>query len=238
MPHLTITTYNAHWGLTPAGEPFDLAAACAGFDTDVIALQEVWNPDDRPPALTSWAADAGYQLVEASLAGSFVDPRPEITRDPDLAVGTWGIALLTRLPLRSVRTVDLGRLPGRWDLARRVALVADLDVDGTSVTVAAIHLSFVLPNAVAQLHRLRRALPNDRPTVVAGDCNLWGPAVAALVRRRRAVRGRSWPARRPHSQLDHLLVSRHLRTLDGAVLDPAGSDHRPIRATLEVTTAS
>jgi len=235
VPNLTISSFNAHWGRTPDGTPFDVAAACAHFDTDLIAVQEVWNPDGEPAALAGWAAQNGYQLAEAPLADSFVEPRPEITRDRSLARGTWGIALLSRLPVRSVEIVDLGRLPGPWDLARRVAVVAEVDVADASVVVAAIHLSFVVPNAVAQLRSLRRLLPGDRPTVIVGDCNLWGPAVAALVRRRRAVRGRTWPAHRPHSQLDHILVSSHVEVIRGEVLEPAGSDHRPIRAALALT---
>ena len=234
MPNLTIASFNAHWGLTPDSTPFDLVAACAGFGTDLIALQEVWNPEGEPATLAHWAEQAGYHLTEAPLADSFVDPRPEITRDRSLARGTWGIALLSRLPVRSVEIVDLGRLPGPWDLARRVAVLADVDVEGSSVQVAAIHLSFMVPNAIAQLRTLRRLLPKDRATVIVGDCNLWGPAVAGLVGRRRAVRGRTWPAHRPHSQLDHILVSGQLDLVRGEVLPEAGSDHRPIRATLEV----
>ena len=234
MSNLTISSFNAHWGLTPDGAPFDVPAACLRFGTDLIAVQEVWNPDGEPAALSGWALRHGYQLAEAPLADSFVDPRPEITRDRSLARGTWGIALLSRLPVRSVEIVDLGRLPGPWDLARRVAVVADIDVAGSTVVVAAIHLSFVVPNAVAQLRTLRRLLPDDRPTVIVGDCNLWGPAVATLVGRRRAVRGRTWPAHRPHSQLDHILVSRDLDVVRGEVLEATGSDHRPIRATLEL----
>ena len=71
------------------------------------------------------------------------------------------------------------------------------------------------------------------PTVIAGDCNMWGPPIAAVLRgRRRAVRGRTWPAPRPHSQIDHIWIDRHLRALDGRVGDDVGSDHRPVRATL------
>ena len=47
---------------------------------------------------------------------------------------------------------------------------------------------------------------------------------------RRAVVGRTWPAWRPHSQIDHILVRGALRPVAGAVLPHAGSDHRPVRA--------
>ncbi len=73
--------------------------------------------------------------------------------------------------------------------------------------------------------------------MVAGDCNFWGPPVTALLRGwRRAVTGRTWPARAPHSQIDHVLVRpADVQVLDGAVLpDTGGSDHRPVRAVLRV----
>lgn len=234
MPDFTLTTFNAHWSRSADGTPFDLAGACEGFDTDLIVVQEVWNPVDGPGALDPIRAGGDREVLEVPLSPSFVHPRPEITRDPDLAAGTWGIALISRLPLRSVRTVELGRFSGRVDVARRVAVVAEVEVGPALVTVAATHLSFVPPNAAVQLFRLRRLLPAGRATVVAGDCNLWGPVAAGVIGLRRAVRGRTYPAHRPHSQLDHVLLSGHIRAVSGQVLPPVGSDHLPVQARLRV----
>lgn len=235
MARFTITSFNALWGRSVDHAPFDLTAAVAGFDTDLIAIQEVWDPADRPGQLQEAGAELGYRTIHVPLSGSTVDPTPQITPHPAEASGTWGVALLSRLPVTATRVVDLGRLVERWDVAERHAAIATVDVGGTTVAVAAVHLSFVVPNAAAQLRRLGGYLPTDRPTVVVGDCNLWGPLAArALGRHRRAVRGRTWPAHRPHSQLDHILVSSDVEVIEGSVLAPAGSDHLPIRATLEV----
>ena len=177
----------------------------------------------------------GYEVVELAQAPSSVVPTPQITADPTRADGTWGIALLTRLPLRQVRIVDLGRLVERWDVAHRRAIVAEVDLEGIAVSVAVVHLSFVLPNAVAQLRRLTWALPVDRPSIVAGDCNLWGPAATMVVsRHRRTVRGRTWPVPHPHSQLDHVLVSPEVRLVEGRLGEPTGSDHLPVHARLRI----
>ena len=231
----TITSFNALWGRTPGGAPFDVPAVVARFDTDVVSLQEVWDPHDGASTLPARAAELGYAVVHVPLSGSRVEPRREITPHPQEADGTWGVALLSRLPITSTRVVDLGRLVERWDVADRYAVLADLDLGGTSVTVVALHLSFALPNAVAQLRRLSGYLPGHRPSVVAGDCNLWGPLASSLLpRHERAVRGRTWPANRPHSQLDHILVSPEIAVLRGEVLPSAGSDHRPIQAVLRV----
>ena len=51
---------------------------------------------------------------------------------------------------------------------------------------------------------------------------------------RRAVRGRTWPASRPHSQIDHILVRPEIGVVNSAVLGDLGSDHRPVRATLSI----
>ena len=50
----------------------------------------------------------------------------------------------------------------------------------------------------------------------------------------RAVFGRTYPAHRPHSQIDHVLVNAHVEILGGEVLPACGSDHRPVRARLAV----
>lgn len=235
----SITSFNARWGLDVDDRPFGLAATVASFDTDIIAVQEVFAPEDGPHPLAEVAESGGHRLITAALSPSFLDPKPEITNDAGIATGDWGIALLTRLPTDDVRIVDLGRFLDRWDVAHRLAIVATVTVGTAAVTIAAVHLSFALPNAVAQLRTLRRHLPDRPRSVVVGDCNLWGPvAAAALGRRRRAVRGRTWPAHRPHSQLDHILLSPGLRAERGRVLAPAGSDHLPISAVIRLDPAS
>jgi endonuclease/exonuclease/phosphatase (EEP) superfamily protein YafD len=85
--------------------------------------------------------------------------------------------------------------------------------------------------------RLRRQLPrDDGPAIVAGDFNFWGPGVVATLRDgwRRTVRGATWPAHRPHSQIDHILVNDAVKCLEAEVLPPFGSDHRAVRARLAV----
>jgi endonuclease/exonuclease/phosphatase (EEP) superfamily protein YafD len=115
---------------------------------------------------------------------------------------------------------------------------AELDVEGIAVQLVGVHLSSRLPHAPPiQLRRLARQVPAAGvPTIVAGDCNFWGPGVRALFRGwRRAVRGRTWPATRPHSQIDHVLVRpADIEVLGGRVLADVGSDHRPVRVRLRI----
>ena len=66
---------------------------------------------------------------------------------------------------------------------------------------------------------------------------MWGPVVGLVLgERERAVLGRTWPARHPHSQIDHLWIDQGLRVIDSGVAPATESDHRPIWARLEVVT--
>jgi endonuclease/exonuclease/phosphatase family metal-dependent hydrolase len=105
------------------------------------------------------------------------------------------------------------------------------DADFTLVGTHAAHLSDGSP---LQLVRLRRQLPpRDAPAALAGDLNLWGPPVSMMLPGwRRAVRGRTWPAWRPHSQTDHILVTQPVTVVDAEVVRTGDSDHRAVRAVL------
>lgn len=148
--------------------------------------------------------------------------------------GSWGIAVLSRLPILDHQVIDLGRL--RRDRARRAALVVWVEVGGRPLAVAGTHMahiSYGSPLQFRRLHRLLGAAVGESPAVVAGDMNLWGPPVSALMPGwHRAVRAKTWPAWRPHSQVDHILIRGAVVSLGGEALPMAGSDHRPLRANL------
>lgn len=148
--------------------------------------------------------------------------------------GQWGLAVLSRLPVRRHEQIDLGQL--HLDRARRGALVLEMDLDGRPFVMVGTHLSHLTHGSLLQLRRLRRRLPGlDQAAALAGDMNLWGPVVGIFLPGwRRAVLGRSWPAYRPHSQIDHVFVTPEVSVLTGEVLGDVGSDHRPVRAALQL----
>ncbi len=154
----------------------------------------------------------------------------------EAAPGEWGVAVLTRLPVRNQRRVDLGRLD--QDPARRCALIVEIDLAGTPVTVIGTHMSHITYGAPVQFLRLSRAIRQlvpSGPGVLAGDMNMWGPPVTTFFPGwRRALRGKTWPAWRPHSQVDHILVRGPLAVEDGSVFARMGSDHLPLRVRLNL----
>jgi endonuclease/exonuclease/phosphatase family metal-dependent hydrolase len=256
MSELTVVTLNLHGGQrtrristprlvrhTPppakasSNGAFDVGAVLRDFEADVLVLQEAWWPDVGPAAVDVLAAECGGTVHAATFGRAIVEPWPHIISSrQERARGRLGIAVVSRRRARLVNTIPVGDVPADPAM-RRCALHVALDVDGHDLDLVAVHLSSRLPYAPPmQLRRLRRQLPPpERRTVIAGDFNLWGPAVTTMLPGwRRAVRGRTWPAHRPHSQIDHVLVRDDVDVVDAAVLDEVGSDHRPVRVTLRL----
>ncbi len=239
MPELTIASFNCHAGLQARRngvcEPYDLDTVLRGIDADVVVLQESWTPDGGVAAVRRVGESTGAEVFELRFGRSRLDPWPHVPRDGS-GLGEVGLAVLSRIPAEAQ-----GRLPVGTVLSdptpERGGLHVVLDVGGTKVDLIGVHLSSRLPyGPPIQLRRLAAQLPPPgRPAIVAGDCNFWGPGVQSFLPGwRRAVRGRTWPAGRPHSQIDHILVraADGTEVLRGEVLPPLGSDHRAVRATL------
>jgi endonuclease/exonuclease/phosphatase family metal-dependent hydrolase len=240
MPTFSLATFNLHYGLRPRGPRYDLPGltydvpgACKRIDADVIVLQELWRPDHGETEIDEVARELGYELHELPLCRATTQPRLRPQRPGH---GSWGLGVLTRYPVTEEQHLPIGGIP--FDgVGDRFALRLTLRVNGTSVDVIGVHSSARVPHGpLVHLQRLRPQLPSVWSNgVVTGDFNCWGPPVTAILNGwRRAHTGATWPAHRPHSQLDHILVSRTVEVVDGEVLPNVGSDHRPVRATLRV----
>jgi endonuclease/exonuclease/phosphatase family metal-dependent hydrolase len=257
---VTIASVNLHCGFSGYGRPYDVAAALAGLDADIIAVQEAWwtTEDGAGPGSAGSAAGGNGAAGGSSAAGgngaadaaSATDPvaaaarrmgarliRTRLASGASLAElsiapvqerGNWGIAVLSRLPVTDWETLNLGQAPG--DLVGRAALICSVAAPGGwRLRLVCTHLSPRL-NSPAQLYRLtQHLLRAPGPTVIAGDLNM--PRLATWVAGGYAptVRGRTFPADMPVTQLDHLLVSPGVTCLDAVVLPPVGSDHLPVR---------
>jgi endonuclease/exonuclease/phosphatase family metal-dependent hydrolase len=126
----------------------------------------------------------------------------------------------------------------RSDAVHRAAVVVDIEVEGHPVSVAGTHMSHLHYGSHRNWAELRELLRTGAraDAVLLGDMNTWGPLVVTLFMPgwRRAVVGATWPAWRPHSQIDHILVRGVLQPVHGEVLPDGGSDHRPVRAELRI----
>jgi endonuclease/exonuclease/phosphatase family metal-dependent hydrolase len=245
VDEIVVASFNVHWGLglRRDGYPdFDVPEACEALGADVLVLQESWAPDAATAQHDAVAEALGMDVVAAVPMVRMRwrhGHRPELLArggDPaDGGDGAWCLAVLSRLPATSVAVEPIWQL--RLDPVARAAVLADLQNRTGTLSLVATHWAHLEMGSPLQAWALRRLLPDpEQPAVLAADMNMWSWTLAAMVPRtwRRAVRGRTWPSPRPHSQIDHLLVTPGVEVTDGEVLDLVASDHRPVRARLRV----
>ncbi len=210
-----------------------VAATLARRRPDVIALQEVHEPD--VPAVAGFLRDE-HDLVYEHAFGETLPAEEVARRRYRGREGAYGIALLSRAPLEAVR---VERLPGggepRIALVARTALVG---LDRAPVTVVATHVDTMAraTRRDAQTRAvLRIAAGEPGPVVVAGDLNQDPATVATAL----AATGSDLvPAGDPGAPtlgrwtIDHVLVGPGLVAV-GAVVGRRGvSDHRPLTVAL------
>ena len=222
------------------------AARALGYQHVTHAYGEGRRIRPQPGARDTWIARPTLLDRNRALYLTGLRPFPEsvqtLSRWREAEQGTMNLGVLVRpsLPIESTRLVHMSVLPS--DRVRRAALVVDLTVEDRPLSVAGTHMSHLAHGSHRNWAELRRGLAAAaRPdAVLVGDMNTWGPLVHVFIPGwRRAVIGRTWPTWRPHSQIDHILVrGPALRARRGVVLPHAGSDHRPVRAELEVVPPS
>jgi endonuclease/exonuclease/phosphatase family metal-dependent hydrolase len=157
--------------------------------------------------------------------------RDRRARAEDLEHGEWGLGLLTRLPIREIHAESLGRLPR--EKVQRTLIVATLELEDRAFYALAVHGAHLSHGSYRQYRRVREIvsqLDPDLPTLLGGDFNSWRPLLRVLLPGWRSlVNARTWPARNPHSQIDHLFVRGPWESLGGFASD-GGSDHRALVA--------
>ena len=199
---ITLASLNLHGGLTARGEPFDVAEACHRLKADVITLQEAWRPDEQPDVVTAVAAELGAQVRHRGLARN--TSRALLGVGADTGSGSWGLAVLSQLPVTGYQEIELGRAPG--DRISRAAQVVTLTMPGgAALRVVNTHLTHRFTSPI-QLTLLTRRLAAGRrlglpvpggpeiPTVIVGDLNMPRPGTLAAPGYRATVRGRTYPA--------------------------------------------
>jgi len=225
---MKLATWNIHRciGRDGAMSPERCAAVLREIDADVIALQEVESrPGHALDVLAYLAGEAGCQ----SIAG--------VTMQREDA--HYGNAVLTRLPVRSVRRHDLSvhaREP-------RGALELDFDTNGYALQLVATHLGLQPAERREQIGRLLELFDVEGRDIVvlAGDLNewfLWGRPLRLLHSVfSHTPHRRTWPAYAPVFALDRVWAHprRAMRQLavHRSAMARVASDHLPLVAKID-----
>lgn len=159
---LRVVTFNIH--LEP-GEKIvrALRSDPALRAADIIFLQEV-ERDERVPGACTGACVIGKEL------GFHVVYAP----GHSVKNGSHGVAILSRAPITSAEVIELPYFDVHVNSGRRVALAATVDVDGTPVTVYAVHLDnrlSVRDRRAQMIPVLVHAARQDTPIIMGGDFN-------------------------------------------------------------------
>jgi endonuclease/exonuclease/phosphatase family metal-dependent hydrolase len=236
------TTFGEEGGATGGESQAEQVAARLGYQVVAFPYGEGRRIRPQEGAPDSWRARRFWARHNWALYLDGVRALPERVQTMDrwreAEPGSMNVAVLVRpdWPIEDSRVLPMGVLPA--DMVHRVALVADLTVEGQPLSVAGTHMAHMQFGAHRNWAELRRALRSGarEDALLAGDMNTWSPVVKFFLPEwRRTVRGPSWPTWRPHSQIDHILVrGSALRVVSGEVLPHAGSDHRPMLTRLEV----
>ncbi len=224
-----VATYNVHrWAGVRGGrkyEPDRVLTVLGELGADVLALQEVLRPTDRPDPLRQAARMLGFHLA-------FV-----VTRIHKR--GELGNAILSRWPLAGAEAIDLsfGRLERRAALAVRLTNGA-----ASPITIASTHLAIVDRTRTRQVEALLNHPHFDGgPAVLLGDMNAWRktPASRSLDGFAERHANRDWPASypspRPVMALDRI-YARGAEIADLHAHESAdsrqASDHLPVVGTV------
>jgi endonuclease/exonuclease/phosphatase family metal-dependent hydrolase len=236
----TVASFNAHWGFGRYGRfhgvRFDAARVVRDFGADLVVVPESWR-DDAGIGMLDSLRDDGYRVETMELMPMRLRRRSRNSiRHAVPYQGKWELAVCSRFPVLKRELIPMGIV--RTDApGLRHALSLTVEIAGTPVEFIGLHVSSKVWRLapVKHLMTLRSGLRDGSPQILAGDFNFWGPPVGLMFPGwKRPVRGRTYNALRPHSQIDHILVRGGIEPLDGEVLAATPSDHRPIRARLRL----
>jgi len=247
---MRLATFNILHGRSFHDDEVDLdryARAITDLDADVLALQEVdrGQPRSHGADLTAIAAEA-MGAVEHRFAATLTGVPEDwaaASGEDEPAAPAYGIALLSRLPVREWLIVPLKGREGRIPIKKadeddltfiidepRVALAAVLETPDGPLTVVNTHLTFLADWSRLQLRTVIENIATlPRPAVLMGDLNLTGSRPNGLTGWRSLANELTYPVDEPDRQIDHVLAEGTIRAAAPArTVDTGISDHRAL----------
>lgn len=219
---MRLVTFNIHHGTVAKKGPVDpeqLGEVCAGFDADVLCLQEVDQGTIRV---------RGRDL--AAIAAAACDMDHVFGTSQRLLGGRYGNAVLVRGEIVGTTITRLPKVPSsRFWQEQRTMLEVDASLADGPLHVAATHLAVKQWNNGPQLEfLLRRLRERPRPLALLGDLNRRRAAVAPLADDaglHAVEHGPTYPAWAPRTDIDHVVLSGDLSVVRAEVRPTPMSDH-------------
>jgi endonuclease/exonuclease/phosphatase family metal-dependent hydrolase len=239
---LRVMTYNVHScrGMDGRTSPQRIAKVIERYNPDFVALQELdlgrvrSQKHDQPRII---AEQLGMHL---SFCATVIDHDEQ-----------YGHALLSRFPLKVIRTEILQSGVHKPHVEPRGALWTRVEMDGMRFNLMNTHFGLSRRERHAQAADLLGTnwiggIPEDEPVILCGDFNMFprSQPYRALARRLRDVQiGRedflalnTFASLHPFARIDHIFVSRHFVPQNILVprnhLTRVASDHLPLIADL------
>ncbi|MFG0242858.1 MAG: endonuclease/exonuclease/phosphatase family protein [Phycisphaerales bacterium JB054] len=235
QPHdaLTVLSYNTHHGEGTDGvlDLERIARVITDAGPDVVALQEI----DEGASRTGGVDQASEYGLLTGLEHAFA---PFM----DFQGGRYGLAVLSKHPIASVRTIELP--PGKGE--PRSALAAEIAPPGKPVVMfVCVHFDWLDDDTerFAQAEALLAALDGQQGVIIAGDFNDTPGSRTIRAFEEAGFRivppaagdGATYPSDGPTKRIDFVMHRPSFGFMGTAevLAEEVASDHRPVRAVLE-----
>ncbi len=212
-PTLRVVTYNIQQGYRRNGQKGweDQLAVLRALAPDIVALQE------SDTARLSGANNdlVGYFATALNMNTAYGPPTVD---------GTFGIALLSRMPITAARTIYL------YSQGEQTALiVATIVVNGKKTTIAVTHLGNNGPQI--QQKEVLAATAAHEPLILLGDFNFRPGTPQYRLTLQTLHDANPTPAA---DEIDHIFVSPDIQVMGFGKVDAPASDHPVLWAVLHI----
>ncbi|MEV7973199.1 endonuclease/exonuclease/phosphatase family protein [Cellulomonas sp. NPDC089187] len=229
---LRVVSWNLHYGVAPDTrvDLEQMAATIEAQQPDVVALQEVAR---------GWVLGGGVDMATwlADRLGMHVAFAPAADRQ-------FGNVLLSRTPLTDIQVIDLPYGEGPQERSALTARVQTADGDWVRVTTVHVqHRDENTATRLEQLDALSAALPDDGPSILAGDFNaepgwpepeqLLSQGWISAIDDAGDPQVLTFPSVDPQVRIDWVF-GQQVSFTGAEVLDDASSDHRALVARAQV----
>lgn len=206
------------------------------MELDICGLQEVYDHD---------SLDGGKE--QAKVIGEQLGYYYAFAKGSVYRWGECGNALVSKFPILSTRLIPMQvpmekRIEGAY-YDDRVMLVAELSINGRTVTVICTHFGLHADELNLAVDSVRAVVGEIKtPMIFMGDLN-FGPSehyygrlcevmtdTATLMK----VSDNTFPSEAPNNRIDYIFVNDQVKVLDACVPELIVTDHRPYKIVVDI----